>query len=167
MAINAVPCDPEADSYLDLAEADERMTGFLQFSRWDALDDAEKETYLKAGSRIVGQYKSLPPKQQPDQALPFPTSKDLSETIALEVKNATLEWINYRLENKLVTLKEQQAEGVKSASLLGQSKSFDTDPSGLPAGARRELDRLIATYEEIDLGGTRRCRCIGRCCCSV
>ena len=168
MALNAIPCDPAADSYLTLVEADERMTGFLQAAKWGALEDAAKETYLKAGSRIIGQYRATwPPKQQSAQALPFPTSKDVSEQIPLEVKNAVLEWIDYRLEGKRITLKEQQAEGVTSASLLGQSKSFNADPSGLPAGARRELDKLLASYEEIDLGGVRSCRCIGLCRCSV
>lgn len=166
MAIDAVPCSATADSYLTLAEADERMTGFFQFAKWDALEDEAKEAYLKAASRQVGQYQPFPPKQLSGQSLPFPTTKDAVETIPAQVVNATLEVIDYRLENKLVTLKQQQAEGVTSASMLGQSKSFNADPSGLPAGARRELDALIASYQEISLSG-RICRCMGRCYCGV
>lgn len=166
MAIDATPCSETADSYLTVVDADSRMTGFFQSAKWAALDTDEKETLLKAASRMVGQYAPYPPKQLSGQALPFPTSKDKSLTIPPEVLNATLEVIDYRLEDKRITLKQQQAEGVTSASLLGQSKSFNADPSGLPAEARRELDRLIASYQEIDLGG-RSCRCVGRCYCGV
>lgn len=164
MTIEATPCSATADSYLTIVEADSRMTGFFQFAKWDALEDTAKETYLKAASRQVGQYKPLPPKQLSGQALPFPTSKDASETIPAQVMNAVLEVIDYRLENKLVVMKQQQAEGVTSASMLGQSKSFNADPSGLPAGARRELDALLQSYQELSVGGLS-CRCIGRCCC--
>ncbi len=166
MTIEATPCSATADSYLTVAEADSRMTGFFQSAKWAALANEVKETYLKAASRQVGQYKPLPPKQQAAQAMPFPTSKDASLAIPERVLAAVLEVIDYRLENKLVVLKQQQAEGVTSASLLGQSKSFNADPSGLPAGARRELDAQIASYEEIDLGGLT-CRCMGRCYCRV
>lgn len=166
MAIDATPCGETADSYLTVAEADSRMTGFFQYAKWAAKTTDEKETLLKAASRQVGQYKPIPPKQQSTQALPFPTEKDESEVIPLRVQNAVLEVIDYRLESKLITLKQQQAEGVTSASMLGQSKSFNADPSGLPAGARRELDAQLDSYQEISISG-RICRCIGRCCCRV
>lgn len=159
MDLNAVPCDPEANSYLTLEEADTLMDGFLSAEKWDALQSESGEStgqtvrmrLLRHATRLVDIYRALPPRQQAAQALAFPTSKDPAEEIPRAVKMAVCQWIDAYLENgpDFQTLKRLQAEGVTSLSQLGQSSSFKEDASLLPAGARRELDRLIDSYDTI------------------
>jgi hypothetical protein len=161
MDLNATPCDPEANSYLTLQEAGEMLGGFLCADKWDALQsegseasgEAIKIRLLCTAARLVDRYRAMPPRQVSGQALAFPTSKDPSEEIPKAVKLAVCEWIDAYLENGPLfqALKKAQAEGVTSMSELGQSSSFKEDASMLPAGARRELDRLIDSYDTISL----------------
>jgi len=167
MDLNANPGDPEANSYLTLEEADTLMDGFLSAEQWDALASEESETtgatvrmrLLRAAARLVDRYRPLPPRAKADQALAWPTSKDPAEEIPKAVKVAVCEWIDAYLQggSRFQALKRMQAEGVTSMSQLGQSSSFDAEGSMLPGGARRELDRLIDSYETIIVDGPGQC----------
>lgn len=161
MELNAVPCDPEANSYLTLEEADAMMDGFLSAEKWDALKSEAGEAtgktirmrLLANATRLIDRYRTLPPRQKSDQALAWPTEKEPSEHIPRAVKLAVCEWIDAHLQGpQFQALKRLQAEGVTSMSQLGQSSAFREDPSLLPAGARRELDKLIDTYDAPRLG---------------
>lgn len=160
MELNAVPCDPEANSYLTLEEADAMMAGYLSADAWDALQSESgegtgadvKRRLLATATRLVDRYRPLPPKQKTDQALAFPTSKDPQEQIPRAPKVAACEWIDAYLQSPdFLALKRLQAEGVTNLSQLGQSSSFKEDASMLPGGARRELDQLIDSYTTITL----------------
>ena len=160
MDLNAVPCDPEANSYLTMEEANQIMDGYLSGERWDALQAEEGEAtgetvrirLLRTATRLVDRYRPLPPKQTTEQSLAFPTSKDTAEEIPRAVKIAVCEWVDAYLQGAdFMAFKRLQAEGVTSMSQLGQSSSFKEDASMLPAGARRELDGLIDSYAMIGL----------------
>jgi hypothetical protein len=166
MELNAVPCDPEANSYLTLEEADTMMDGYLSAEKWDALKSEQGETtgktirqrLLRQAARLVDRYRPLPPRQLAVQALAFPTSKDAAEAIPRAVKVAVCEWIDgYLLGADFMALKRLQAEGVTTLSELGQSSTFKEDTSMLPAGARLELDRLIDSYQTIVVDGIDPC----------
>lgn len=166
MELNATPCDPEANSYLTMEEADAIMGGFLTADRWDALQSEEseatgttvRERLLTTAARLVDRYRPLPPRQQAAQALAWPTSKDTAEEIPRAVKVAVAEWIDAYLQGPdFMALKRLQAEGVTNLSQLGQSSSFKEDVSMLPGGARRELDRLIDGYDTIVVDGPGAC----------
>jgi hypothetical protein len=166
MDLNATPCDPDANSYLTLEEADNLMNGFLTAEKWDALKSESGEgtgetvriRLLRTAARLVDRYRPTPPKQKAEQALAWPTEKDPAEVIPRAVKVAVVEWIDGYLQGAdFMALKRLQAEGVTSMSLLGQSSSFREDSSMLPGGARRELDRLIESYETIVVEGPGAC----------
>jgi hypothetical protein len=166
MALNATPSDPEANSYLTVDEASELMNGFLTADRWDALrpESSEqtgqtiRERLLRTAARLVDRYRPLPPKALSTQALAWPTSKDAAGEIPRAVKVAVAEWIDAYLQSAdFLALKRLQAEGVTSMSQLGQSSSFEKETSGLPGGARRELDRLIDSYDTISVDGPAHC----------
>lgn len=146
--LNATSADPEANSYMTLTEADERMKEFEAFDAWDALDEADQARMLIRGSRLVDQYHGWGERYTDDQRLAFPRAIDSEGAIPDGVKRAILEYVDFRLKDEdgsLNTLKDLQGEGVTSQSILGQSASFEKDPSGLPAGARKELERLMNT----------------------
>ena len=144
--LNAVVSDPAANSYMTLTEADERMAEFEAFDAWDALEEDDQARMLMRGSRLIDRYREgWGAPFEEDQRLAFPRAIDADGDIPDGVKRALLEYIDFRLKDEdgsLNTLKDLQGEGVTSQSILGQSASFEKDPSGLPAGARRELDRL-------------------------
>jgi hypothetical protein len=167
MDLNAVVSDPEANSYLTLEEADELMDGFLSAEQWDALRPESSETtgetirirLLRQAARLVDRYRPLPPKAVAAQALAWPTAKDPAGEIPRGVKLAVCEWIDAYLQGgqRFQALKRMQAEGVTSMSQLGQSSSFDSEGSMLPGGSRRELDRVIDSYDTIIVDGPGTC----------
>lgn len=132
----------ESNSYLTLDAADLLMDGFPNAEKWSNLNDARKGRFLLAATRLVDRFKSWPPKQDADQALAFPTSKDSQAAIPKPVINAVCETLDYFASGRMVSLKKLQAEGVRSSSVLGQNATFDPDMSELPAGARNELEKL-------------------------
>lgn len=166
MDLNAAVSGLEANSYLTLDEADAIMDGFLSAEAWDALKsesgEATGETIrirlLRTAARLVDRYRPLPPRAVAEQALAFPTVKDGGK-IPMGVKLAVCEWIDAYLQGgkRFQALKRLQAEGVTSMSQLGQSSSFDAESSMLPGGSRRELDRVIDTYDTIVVDGPSTC----------
>lgn len=148
--INATPSDPAANSYLTIAEADELIDGFEHGDKWDDLDEDAKARLLVEATRKVDQYGGLKggwgPTKVSSQRLAFPRRPDTAGAIPEAVKLAVCEYLNFKLEGSLVALKKLQEEGVTSATILGQSQSFGADLSGLPAGARRQLDALLKAH---------------------
>lgn len=147
--LNAIAGDPAANSYLTLTEADERMHEFEHFDAWDALDEDDQARLLVTGTRLIDRYgMGWGEPFDADQRLAFPRKIDGEGVIPDGVKRALLEFVDFRMKDEdgsLNALKELQAEGVTSMSELGQSSNFEKDHSELPAGARRELDRLGRT----------------------
>lgn len=150
--LDATLSGASANSYLTIAQADDQMDGYDQVDAWEKLAKSNPDrqaALLRIGSRLIDQYCRGGEPAVQGQRLIFPRKTDKDKTGAYvipdEVKNALLEYVDYRLENQLVGLKKLQAEGVKSASILGQNSSFDADDSQLPAGSRKELDALMGS----------------------
>ena len=152
--LNAVAADPAANSYMTLTEADERMAEFEAFDAWDALDEEDQARMLIRGTRLIDQFHGWGEQYEEDQRLAFPRRIDADGDIPDGVKRALLEYVDFRLKDtdgSLNALKDLQAEGVTSTSMLGQSSTMGKDDSQLPAGARKELERLMNTLG----GGTQ------------
>lgn len=142
-----------ANSYLSIAEADEMIQAFPPKieDKWNELDEGDDAQLLIEASRMVDGYRGengdnagwAPPKVS-GQALAFPRVCD--DGIPAEVKTAVMEYVAYRLDGRKVQIKEAQEEGVTSAGIMGQSMALGTDKSGMPAGARRQLNRLADRY---------------------
>ena len=144
----ATPGAADANSYLTLTEADERMQEFESFDAWDALDEEDQARLLIKASRLADRYRPWGERFDEDQRLAFPRKIDGEGVIPDALKVAVLEYVDFRVKDgdgSLNSLKDLQAEGVTQQSILGQSTSFEKDASGLPAAARRELDKL-GTY---------------------
>ena len=147
--INATAQDPEANSYLTLEDAGQEMDTYLHAGEWQELEEEQQQRILVVGTRLIDQYKAWGPKSDADQALSFPTKKDVNAdgfVVPAEVKRALLEYCDFMAAGDLDHLKRLQAEGVTNASILGQSTTMTEDRSGLPAGARRELDKIWLGY---------------------
>lgn len=142
VTVNAVPSDPAANSYLTLDEADALFDAFSETDAWDQLDPDDQAQLLLEGTRLVDSYKRWGPVLVGGQRLAFPRVMDAPGVIPENVRLALVEFVNYKLEGQLEPLKKLQAEGVSSASILGQSSNFKEDPSRLPAPARNMLDEL-------------------------
>jgi hypothetical protein len=143
--IDATPNGPAANSYLTLEEADALTQEFDNGEKWDELEDEDKCRLLLRGTRLIDRF---PPggwgaKEKDDQRLVFPRAIDDVGVILEGVKIALMEYVDFRLAGDLTALKKLQGEGVTSTSILGQSSSFEKDETGLPAGARQELDRIL------------------------
>lgn len=142
VTVNAIPSDVAANSYLDLTEADTLFDAFSETDAWDELDPDAQSQLLLEGTRLIDIYRRWGPVKVEGQRLAFPRMLDKEGAIPENVRLALVEFVNYKLEGQLEPLKKLQAEGVTSASVLGQSSSFETDPSRLPAPARNLLDQL-------------------------
>lgn len=146
MELIATPSAADATSYLTIAEADDLMDGFDQADAWDDLEEAEKSDLLIQATRKIDQYQAWGPRRVDGQRLCFPRAIDKAGEIPEGVRLAVAEYIDFKLDDTVTGLKKLQAEGVTQTSVLGQSSSFETDPSGLPAGCRRELDKLVRSH---------------------
>lgn len=144
--LDATPSGPSANSYLTVVEADDLMEMFDQMDAWDELDPDAQAQLLMEGTRIIDAYKRWGPRKKSDQRLAFPRASDKEGIVPEEVRLALVEYLNYKLEGGLVPIKKLQAEGVTSASVLGQTSSFKEDSSRLPAGARNLLDELWQSH---------------------
>lgn len=159
--LDATVSGPSANSYLTLEEANERMNEFESFDAWDALDEDDQARLLIKAARLADRYASgFGARLDDDQRLAFPRKVDEVDgegVIPDGVKRAVLEYVEFRCKDEdgsLKALKDLQAEGVTSHSMQGQSSQFEKDESELPAGARRELDKLST----IGGGGVRNRR---------
>lgn len=142
VTVNAVPSDPAANSYLTLDEADSLFDGFSAKDQWDELDPDDQSQLLLEGTRLIDSYRRWGPVRVDGQRLAFPRVMDKEAVIPENVRLALVEFLNYKVDGQLEPLKKLQAEGVTSASVLGQSSNFREDPSRLPAPARNMLDEL-------------------------
>ena len=139
-----------SNAYVTVEEIDVLLEGFdteIQ-GRWDDLakDDApesdQQEAIILEATRLIDQYHGWGLRAVDGQRLSFPRSVDLKAAIPEGVKRAAAEYIAFRLDGQLIPIKTLQAERVTSASILGQTSSWEVDESGLPAGARKELNLL-------------------------
>lgn len=142
--LDATVSGPNANSYLTTDEADELFEGFdLEImDKWDSLEEDASCQLLIQATRRIDQYKGWGPKKDVAQRLAFPRLTDKEGVIPEPVRLAVMEYVVYKLEGALEPLKRLQAEGVTSSSVLGLNASFNVDPSELPSGCRRELDKL-------------------------
>ena len=145
VTIIATPNDVAANSYLTIAEADALSQEFDNGEKWDDLDQEDQARLLLRGTRLIDRF---PPggwgtREKEDQRLVFPRVIDEKGVIPEGVKLALMEYVDFRLAGDLTALKKLQGEGVTSTSILGQSSSFEKDETGLPAGARQELNRIL------------------------
>ena len=145
VVLDATPNGTAANSYLTIVEATV-LSGTIDFGeRWDDLEEEDQKRRLLKGTRLIDQYPEggWGPREEEDQRLVFPRAGDEPGVILEGVKRALMEYVDFRLAGDLDILKRLQAEGVTSTSMLGQSSSFEADESGLPAPARKELDRIL------------------------
>jgi len=144
--IVATVADPEANSYLEFEDANDKMDSYLHAEEWASIDESQRMRILITGTRLIDQYQAWGPKSDLTQALSFPTRKDFdadgNPAIPAEVKRALLEYCDYMAAGDLDHLKKLQAEGVTNSSMLGQNATFGADKSQLPAATRKELDKV-------------------------
>lgn len=157
--INATAQDSAANSYLTLDEANEGMDSYLHAVEWQDLEEDTRARLLIVGSRLIDQCYSYPPKFLSTQSLAFPTSIETDGAVPAEVKRALLEYCDFMAAGDLDHLKRLQAEGVTNMSLRGQNASLEKDQSGLPAGSRRELEKLWTKYNAPRVVKTPISRC--------
>lgn len=143
--IDATPNGTAANSYLSLSEADTRSQTILNGEKWDDLEEEDQCRLLLTGTRLIDRYPDdgWGVREVPEQRLVFPRASDDPGVILEGVKIALMEYVDFRLDGDMVGIKKMQAEGVTSTSILGQSASFGADDTGLPAGARRELKKIL------------------------
>lgn len=145
MALIVTISDPAAEAYLSLADVRKRLNGFSKpvQDKWDeASDEKNWEWLLIRGAVLIDQYADWGPLKVATQKLRFPRAADSATAIPERVLQAVAEFVAFQLDGAMVGVKKLQEEGVETASILGQSQSFAEERSGLPAGARRELDHL-------------------------
>ncbi len=146
MALIVTISAADANSYLSLTDARERLNGFdptIQ-DKWDEASDQKNfEWLLMRATTKVDQYADWGPLKVKTQRLRFPRAVDSATAIPERVLQAAAEYIAFRIDGAMIGVKALQEEGVETASILGQSTSLAEERSGLPAGARRELDHLV------------------------
>ena len=143
--IDATVNGPSANSYLTIEEADTLSLQFENGEKWDDLEQEDQCRLLLTGTRLIDRFArgGWGPRELDAQRLAFPRACDDPGVIPEGVKMALMEYVDYRLDGTMTAIKKMQGEGVTSSSLLGQSASFEVDDSGLPAGARRELQKIL------------------------
>lgn len=121
MAINATPGSPTADSYATVAEGTAFFGASLYPEVWTAATLDLQERSLKMATRLLdAYYKWLGIRTYSDQALGFPRTglfRDStvavdSTTIPVEIRNATIEFSKWLLENNPNVENEAQAQGI-------------------------------------------------------
>lgn len=121
MAITATPGSSTADSYATLAEADAFFASSLYPEVWTSAVDDLQERALKMGTRLLDAYfRWLGIRTYSDQALGFPRTglfRDStvavdSTTIPVEIRNATIEFAKWLLENNPNTENQTIAQGI-------------------------------------------------------
>ncbi|HLF92750.1 MAG TPA: DnaT-like ssDNA-binding protein [Planctomycetota bacterium] len=146
MEFDATAGGPDATSYLSIEDADDRSALLVNEEAWDAIEDEDgKKKKLMRAAAKADAYGAPGPKADPDQRLRYPRIADGVGVIPEFLKQAVMEIVDGELSEEMTQLKTLQAEGVTSVGILGQSYSMAEEKSGLTAGARRLLDRLLST----------------------
>ncbi|MCJ2530693.1 MAG: hypothetical protein LN413_00025 [Candidatus Thermoplasmatota archaeon] len=152
----------DSNAYVDVAYVDSVLAGWPEQVRsaWLDLKSAtptdpveERERLILEATRLIDRYPNAKDgaggwgaRQSPTQRLAFPRAVDAVGVLPEEVKTAVVEYIAFRLEESVTEVVDLQAERVTTASIRGESGSWGENETGLPAGARNELDRLLAGY---------------------
>lgn len=139
-----------ANSYVTIEEMDTLLEGFPAAveAKWDSMageNQDNQERMLREATRRVDQYVQWGERHAAEQALAFPRKVD-DGAVPAEVKRAVAEYVAYLLDGTKAKLKAMQEEGVTSTGILGVSTGFQADPTGVPAGVKRELDKLAHRY---------------------
>ncbi len=151
--LDATVSGPAANSYLTLDQADALFEGFRLegMDKWDELEEDRQCALLIQGTRKIDEFRQWGARKvttPAQQSLAFPRGDDPVAVIPLEVQHALMYYVQHILLDDMVPIKRMQAEGIGSASLLGQNVSMNTArddedaSSELPAGARQQLKRL-------------------------
>lgn len=140
----ATPSDPAANSYCTLEEMSQLLNGVSAklSDKWIDLPSADQARLLLEGTRLIDQYKIWGPPKVATQGLCFPRKIDKADVIDTRVQRALMEYVKYRVDGKMVPIKNLQKEGVVQSAVLSQSSSLQADMSELPAGSRRELNKI-------------------------
>lgn len=153
IVVDATVSGPAANSYLtdqELSDALEGRHPLTIMDTWDELQEDSRSALLITGTLRIDSYPvdGWGVKQKEAQARSFPRADDAEGVIPQRAKDALLEYVALQLEDdgEMVALKRLQAEGITSASILGQNISQEKDVSELPAGAKRALDQLKAHH---------------------
>ncbi len=145
MALDVTISGPETNSYLSLDDARERLNGFPPHvqDKWDEATSPDNwEWLLIRGTALIDQFTAWGPLKVRTQIRSFPRGVDSATAIPERVLSALAEYIAFYLDGSMVGTKKMQEEGVETMSILGQSQSLAEERTGLPAGARRELEHL-------------------------
>lgn len=144
LGLDATVSGEASNSYLTLEEAHALIESLPGADDWDELEEEQWVAILIHVSRLVDAFKGWGPRKVKTQALAFPRSQDVAGEVPAGVKKAVAAGASFMAEQDLVPLKKLQGEGVTNMSVLGQTMTFEKDPSGLPAAARQELGKLYA-----------------------
>ena len=154
----------DANAYVDEAYVDGVLIGWpaSAAAAWDDLTTTtptpprnEREALILEATRLIDRYPNAKDggggwggRQSATQRLSFPRSSDAIGVIPEEVKTAVVEYIVWRVEGPGGTseIVDLQAERVTNATIRGESASWGENETGLPAGVRNELDRLLQGY---------------------
>ena len=153
IVIDATVSGTAANSYLtdqEMSDAQEGRHPLNIMDNRDELANDARGALLATGTRRINEYPvdGWGVRKLEGQALNFPREGDADGVSPQRVKDALVEFVALNLEDdgEMVALKRLQAEGITSASILGQNVSQEKDGSQLPAGARRLLDQLRASH---------------------
>lgn len=154
----------DSNAYVDVAYVDGVLVGWPAAisNAWDDLKSAqpdkpveERERLILEATRLIDRYPNAKDgaggwglRQSPTQRLAFPRSVDAVGVLPESVKTAVVEYIAFRLEGPggAAEVVDLQAERVTNTSIRGESGSWGENETGLPAGVRNELDRLLDGY---------------------
>lgn len=135
MALNAIPSDPNADSFLTLAEAEAYHTARLYNAEWTAATDATKETALKWATRLLDErYEWYGTVVTYEQALGWPRvgvwydSRLLSHLeVPTVIKNATAEFALFLIKSDRSVVSEPSEQGLDSLTVGPITLNFNEE----------------------------------------
>lgn len=154
--VNATPADPDANSYLTIADADAFAGADLgrAATKWEAADDATKAKALQRATVDIDEHlKRTESQYASDQALLFPRSSDRDADgqpiIPRQIRRACYEQAVYVLSNadSIDDAAMRRARGLVNFGDGGVSGQLSTDPTfGIMA------PRAVKALEDVDAG---------------
>lgn len=138
MAINAIPGDSAADSYVTVNEADSYFFGSKK-AIWDALQVSAKEALLKEATRLLDQFFDWSGDIELDsvQSLRWPRvgAYDVDNrlisntTIPIAVKQGTIEWALYLQQNGTFDVSSNNLDVLRVGPIRLEFKNGTKDDS--------------------------------------
>lgn len=141
------------NSYATLVEAEAYMLTVMNYAKWTASTDDQKNRALATAFREMNEQSYNAPKLIETQEGAFPLS--YQTTVPNDVKNAQIEWANEIL-NVDYNLALQLENGLTSKSIDNVSETYKTAPSknNTTATVRKSL-RLLRKYLSGGTAGIR------------